>query len=114
MNPNTTMPEKVYRVYTAHIRQTGTTAPTVRKLLQNNTGVTMTWTYVATGNYRLNASEAIFEDTKTIMTWSLNTGGWVVMEYLSPTQLIVRSLNETGSGANGVMFDCQIEFKLYS
>lgn len=51
IQPNTTMPVWKTRTYKALLTQTGTAAPTAI-ILQNDLGVTVTWSRTGTGNYK--------------------------------------------------------------
>jgi hypothetical protein len=53
-----------YKVYSATFTQTGTNAPVVT-VLENTLGVTITWTRVATGQYRATFSSGTFLNAKT-------------------------------------------------
>jgi len=53
-----------YKVYSALITQNGTDAP-VATVLQNTLGVTMTWSRVSEGLYRVTAGSGIFTTAKT-------------------------------------------------
>ena len=53
-----------YKVYSAILTQTETNAP-VATVLENTLGVTMTWSRVSEGNYKVTASSGIFLEAKT-------------------------------------------------
>jgi hypothetical protein len=53
-----------YKVYSALITQTDTNAP-VATVLENTLGVTMTWSRVSEGLYRVTAGSGIFTTAKT-------------------------------------------------
>lgn len=56
--------KRPYKVYTALLSQTGTSAP-VATVLENNTGVTWTWTRNSIGDYRVTPSSGSLSFEKT-------------------------------------------------
>lgn len=68
-NPVITAP---YLVYTALLSQNGTDAPTAI-VLENTTGLNITWLYSQVGQYDIDTS-VIFDTNKTTFTLTLNYG----------------------------------------
>lgn len=58
-----------YKVYTALLTQSGTSAP-VATVLENQLDVDLTWQRANAGDYELVASEAIFDNTKVFLILS--------------------------------------------
>jgi len=60
------------RSYVTILSQSGTASPTEIAVVNNTLGVTLTWSYLSVGNYRLTSSSPIFDINK--MWWSSYIG----------------------------------------
>lgn len=104
-----------YKVYTALLNQTGTSAPTVT-ILENTLGVNITWSYNSTGNYYGARSAGTWTNLKT---WTVGSFGDIGGTGLTTTIKVnntaiveVNTLN-SGSSANGLMSRYSIEIREY-
>ena len=106
-----------YKVYTAKISQSGTSAPTVDFTLKNTFTNPFTWNYVSVGKYTITNTTFDFTSGKTIVF--VNPGflpdsftvGW---EYNSDTQITIHVKDKTGSYADGLLFGASIEVRVYN
>jgi len=100
-----------YTVYSGYISQTGTAAPTV-DILQNNTGVSVTWARSSAGVYTATASSGVFVSGKVLIF--ANTGGLapgisVEWERTSNTVMTLKT-----NGADAKFVKGAIEIRIYS
>lgn len=71
-----------YKVYSALLTQTGTSAP-VATVLENTLGVTPTWNYDSQGNYYIETTSNVFFENKTVLVpgvvnfYALNSSGYL-------------------------------------
>jgi hypothetical protein len=103
-----------YKVYTALITQTGTSAPTAT-VLENNTGYTFTYAYSTTGTFGVNSSTSL-PDGKTaifITNGGNSTNSTMSAIYASGT-ITIRTVNQsTNILANGLLERTTIEIRIY-
>lgn len=64
---SSTPPVLPYKVYTALISQTGTSAPIITAILENTLEITLTFEYTSAGIYTVTASTAAFTTDKTVL-----------------------------------------------
>lgn len=101
-----------YKVYTAIINQTGTTAPTVVAELENTLGANVTYSYDAVGSYFVNCPNK-FTAGKTFVIFSPNNlteQHRFIIQSTSQIQLL------TGNGAiyaNDIIVDGTLEIRVY-
>jgi len=106
-----------YKVYSALISQSGTSAPTL-KVLNNTTGATFTTSYLATGTFTLNASSNIVTPNKTATINSFNSyGGFPngrIDFYIDGANIFLIETRDSGTLTNGVITDTFIEIRIYN
>lgn len=103
-----------YKVYTALLTQSGTSAPTV-KVLNNTLGVVPTLSYVGIGNYSINAT-GVFTQDKTWFS-SISTIGCYVIEMVrdnSNSVLFYIFDSTNGAPQNDSLTDTPIEIRVYA
>lgn len=111
---------KDYLVYTALITQTGTDAP-VATVLKNTLGVTLTWSRVSEGAYKVTASSGIFLEAKTwTIINNINIAGtnYFDINRLSNTEVFVASsVFDAGTPpyvpADGIIAALSLEIRIY-
>jgi len=108
---------KPYKVYTALLTQTGTSAPTAT-VLENTFGGTVTWTRVGTGAYLATLTGA-FTTNKTAVFTTLNTpsatlnGAVFRGNWTSANDCLFQT--ETTSGQfDGAMANASVEIRVYN
>lgn len=107
-NPNVEMPT-TGKVYIARLTQSGTGAPQVAGLVKNTLGDEVVWTRTGTGFYLMT-----LPITNTVLsgqwsfTWGLDRAGWLTGEKFDVNVFRVRSLDSTGAGADGMMFNATV------
>jgi len=104
-----------YKVYTALISQSGTSAPTL-VVLQNTLGDTITSLYNGVGNYTLQlATLNLFIYTKTfiLLNSSYNSNAYLGIVRGDDNELLVTSVY-SGSNSNNVISDASIEIRVYN
>jgi hypothetical protein len=112
--------ELPYKVYSALITQIGTDAPTAT-VLQNTLGVTMTWSRVAEGVYKVTASSGIFLEAKTwtiINNINIASAGYFDINRGSDTEVVVASsIYDSGTPpyipADGIISALSLEIRVY-
>jgi len=104
-----------YKVYTALITQSGTSAP-VATVLQNTFSGSLTWSYVNTGIYRITSSSNEFVSNKTSATCSITNyqaHNIFVLNSL-PTSMELQTLSTSGGGFNGMLTNSVVEIRVYN
>lgn len=113
MEPNITLPiAKTIITYLALISQSGTNIPQVTKVFHTFRNVTFAWTRTGVGFYILTASEPVFELDNCTFTWGLDKVGFLLGEYMSTTTYRVRSLDGSGAGTDGIMFNATVKIEV--
>jgi hypothetical protein len=114
-----------YKVYTALVSQTGTTAPTV-VVLENTLGVDITWTYTSTGNYAgtipsgtFTADAYLTTPSTAVQTAANNINYKVALRIdnsdVTYKTLVLTSLNcNSGNLVNSVLGSQPIEIRVYN
>jgi hypothetical protein len=110
------IPTPSYKVYTAAVSQTGTTAPTVDYLLENTLSGSPTWGYYAVGRYTITLSLA-WVNNKTIVF--INPGyipqgftvGW---ERNSSSAITIHVRDSAGNYTDGLLFKASVEVRVYN
>lgn len=103
-----------YKVYTALLNQTGGTAP-VATVLENTIG-TITFSYIAEGNYRVLSSGLFTIGKSLIFTGQNYTDTGTETTYSSPLDVNTMSLETIGgdgSGADGNLINTMVEIRVY-
>lgn len=102
-----------YKVYTALLTQTGTSAP-VATVLENTLGATITWSYVGVGQYYATASSAVFTADKTtgILSNSSSTGINAFVN-ISTTEFNTVTTS-SGVAANNELVKNMVEIRVYN
>jgi hypothetical protein len=109
------VPSIPYKVYSALISQSGTSAPTL-VVLQNTLGDTITPLYNSVGNYTLRLDALnLFTSTKTfiLLNSSYNTNAYLGIVRGDDSQLLVNA-TFNGSNSNNVISDASIEIRVYN
>jgi hypothetical protein len=109
-----------YKVYSAIITQTDTNAP-VATVLENTLGVTITWSRVAEGSYKVTASSGIFLEAKTwTIINNINISGTTYFDINrgSNTEIFVSSsIYDAGSPpyipADDIILALSLEIRIY-
>lgn len=102
-----------YKVYTALISQNGTSAPTA-VVLENTLGLSVTWSFTATGSYTATVPSATFTLNKTQCFITNGTLSGFFNTYASSnTTVTVISKNTAGSFANGTLDLASFEIRVY-
>jgi hypothetical protein len=106
-------PVKPYKVYTALLTQSGTTAP-VATVLENTIG-NIVWSYSTPGSYLATLTGA-FTNGKTFVSITGNAGGdgWVLFCDLSPLPNALYLAQYDSAGLNVDNCQCQIEIRVYN
>ena len=128
INFNTGGATPQYKVYTALLTQSGTSAP-VSTVLENTLGVSVGWGYNDVGSYILIATNPLFEQGKVQLIQGSGNSSYLVSiwgYYNRPTEFIIDNydLGNVGDGAlyqnvgasmvDGVMQDQFIEIRVYN
>lgn len=106
-------------VYRGLLTQTGTSAPTV-KVLENNLGGTLVWTYSGVGDYLVTLSGAFPDGDKVFArigtSYGTEVGGQGAFYYNNANSLgLASQKNGSLSGAeNGCFTDAPVEILIYS
>ena len=101
-----------YTAYTALLTQAGGSAP-VATVLKNNTGATLSWSYVAGGIYEVTADNPIFTVNKTIVFNNNgidNGGGNTPPQWTRTSDTVIRLI--TG-GIDNAMENAAFEVRIY-
>lgn len=107
-----------YKIYSALLTQTSTSAPTI-VVLENTLGVTLTGSYNSTGNYELIASSAIFTSGKTFVTMATpfvvgQTEPKIGTYFRSTTtRIVILVQGYDGTSYNGGLNSTSIEIRVY-
>lgn len=102
-----------YKVYTALLTQTGTSAP-VATVLENTLGATITWSYVGVGQYHATASSAVFTASKTagILSNSSSTG---INAFVNISTTVFNTVTtSSGVAANNELVKNMVEIRVYN
>ena len=102
-----------YKVYTAILTQTGTSAP-VATVLENTLGATITWSYVGVGQYYATASSAVFTAGKTtgILSNSSSTG---INAFVNISTTVFNTVTtSSGVAANNELVKNMVEIRVYN
>ena len=104
-----------YKVYTAFLTQSGTSAPTAT-VLENTLGATLSYSYVSEGLYGISASASVFDIDKTVIFTSIGVGGagfgWNMAATASGATGSIFVSNTSGGG-DGRMGKASIEIRVY-
>jgi hypothetical protein len=110
------IPTPSYKVYTALLTQTGTSAP-VAIVLENTLGVALTWIYGTTGTYQTNL---VLGNDGSKIYYNIATKGSSTHEFrISPAQsagdfgIGLQTFN-SGVNTNGLMTQVPIEIRVYN
>ena len=110
VNANT----RPYKVYTALLTQTGTSAPTAI-VLENTLGVTPTLGYNGVGQYSINATGAFTVDKTWVIFNSINYNSQNIsnnIKLLNGITILTRSI--TGTSIDNVLNSTEIEIRVYN
>ena len=109
-------PAPTYKVYTALLTQSGTTAPAAT-VLENTLGTTVTFSYTFAGQYLISFGVAPNFGKTTFLSSPLNadTNNWflVVNKYTSPTRLELTT-RVNGVDTNNLLNSTFIEIRVYN
>lgn len=102
------------KYYNAILTQSGTNPPTAI-VLQNTFGVTLTWTYNATGVYKLTAATNEFTANKThVLISKGDFANYFVGAYTNAeTELTVETFDGAGAAANTWLSQTSISITVY-
>jgi len=110
----TTGSTRPYKVYTALLTQTGTSAPTAI-VLENTLGVTPTLGYNNVGQYSISATGAFTIDKTWIIFNSVNANAQTIsnnLKQLDGVSILTRSMS--GTSINDVLNSTEIEIRVYN
>ncbi|RWX03350.1 hypothetical protein [Flavobacterium cerinum] len=112
-----------YKVYTAFLQQTGTSAP-VATVLENTLGVTITWSRSSTGIYGGSASAPVFTNNKTTINNPMSPNGAARIYWeIDGTSAIHIGTEQSNVSTDGLLFstdgepnpgNCWIEIRVYN
>ena len=103
-----------YKVYSVLLNQTGANPPVPTELKNDYPGITFTWTRFADGQYRLEASSAIFTANKTAAIFNLGSiKGSLTWNRLSDTFFEIET-GTTATNLDGFLNDGYLEIRIYS
>lgn len=102
-----------YNTLLLKVSQNSTSAPTVN-YSYNDTGATITPSYVSVGVYKLTFSSAILTINKDYILASLGNSslGWIQAYRSSTTELIIETYDITGASSNGILDNGIINIKI--
>jgi hypothetical protein len=101
-------------VYASRVTQGGFVAPVVTEM-QNTTGATITWNYLAVGVYTITASSPVFtlDKTNIFITSSRAFSDFISAKVDSTTQCTVITFDGTGNFSNGVLNQSSVKIEIY-
>ena len=106
-----------YKVYSVLVTQVATDDPTVDEL-KNTTNATMTWTRINPGQYRCNASSAIFTTNKTQVFVNVGTapnGPGSFIEWNNTNSYVEINIYDiTGIASDDLIDHGSFEIRIYS
>ena len=107
--------QKPYKVYTALLSQTGTSAPTAT-VLENTLGGTVVWTRSGLGEYRATLNSAfVFNKTTTMTTGGLIGGGFFInSQYVSGDYVTTTTRTTLNTLADDLLTGTTIEIRVYN
>jgi hypothetical protein len=113
---NSNVDTRPYKSYFASISQSGTSAPTVDRLLENTIG-NITFSYQSTGEYLVN-SDGLFINNKTTIVLStgraVSSSGILGAQYASNNALLLYSFNNLGASTNSIITFATLEIRVYN
>jgi hypothetical protein len=117
-----TPPALPYKKYVAIITQSGTNAPTVTRLFENDLGATVTYTYVDIGLYNIKITDHKFTLYKTFInpgigsrTSTSQTAPTLGFTIIDDETIQINSYSANGNTAiNGVVRQVPIEIRVYN
>ena len=104
-----------YKVYTALLTQTGTTAP-VATVLENTLGGTVVWTYDIVGLYNATLN-GVFLPNKTVVfctKQSSGNGGITIYGSRVDNSTIYIRVSDSITNVDGELTDASIEIRVYN
>lgn len=111
-NPDTKMPDKVYKVYTAIATQSDTDV--IGAVVMNSNIGTPIWSKVDVGQFYVTADEPIFTENKTIVTALSGTGGFIYGTRVTDYAVAIYSKTIAGAFADFYIYNTGIEIRIYS
>jgi hypothetical protein len=103
-----------YKVYTAFLNQSSTSAPIETVMPDQNTIGAIAWTRVSQGVYRATLTGAFPDGNKTFRLISgLATGGSATLNYLDQDRLTVSTYDNAGAVQDGLLVNTCIEIRVY-
>ena len=116
ITPSYISQEKTYKVYSALLTQSSTSAPTAIVLQNDFAGVTFTWNYDNVGDYYIQASANAFTNNKTMC--------FITADYAHPknfsfsrlnnTVCQILSLNSSGVTPENTFLNVSVEIRVYN
>jgi hypothetical protein len=107
-----------YKVYTAIISQSGTSAPTVDVLLENTLEDTITFTYNAPGEYYINSANNKFTSNKTVIMVSpgrrLSANVTIGTTIAGTSGIVLHSHLASGTLTNSLLSGVSVEIRVYN
>ena len=114
---------KPYKVYTAVLTQTGTNAP-VATILENTFGENIVWSYGGTGTYYATVTTNTFDNlyaitpSESVKNSNISFRFKIIIKLDSSVvtnkQLVLTTMDNSGSFANAVLLGQPIEIKVYN
>lgn len=116
LNGNDAANARPYKVYTALMNQTGTSAPTVT-IMENTLGGTITWSYSSAGYY-IGTLTGAFTANKTTVSTTLGAQVGTVPVKVSSLRASVNTVEvytvSNGSAADGMLSSAFFEVRVYN
>lgn len=111
-----TAPAPAYKSYVALVSQSGTDDPTAI-VLENTTGLTLTWGRDTVGNYTLNAPSALFTADKTTVLVTKNIDGSFGVKFngnRSDSQKCYFTTNNSSGNVDSQLINATVEIRIYN
>ena len=108
------IPTPAYRVYTAIINQSGTSAPFVVNVLENTLGGTVTFEYTNPGLYYAVLVGEFTSNKTTAMLWGGTTSQVFKAAAISLDRILLVTYNTSGTPANNEMGVTTLEIRVYN
>jgi len=113
VDPTNPTVNRGYKVYTALVTQTGTTAP-VATVLQNTLGGTVTWTYGSPGFYSATSSSLFTLDKTALFLTTSNGNAITIGKAASVSSVTVITQSSVAAAfANDLLNGATVEIRVY-
>ena len=109
-----TVPSIPYKTYVAIISQSGTSAPSANFVLENTLSNPVTFSYTATGVYRINCADFDLPNTVVFFQQGAGAGGCTFQLPVATGYITLVAYNSSASTQDGLFNDSHIEIRVYS